>query len=151
MQPSKGGIKGTVIMVPLKVCSLTTFRVMVISTSVPCGSRSLKAVTLGMLWPKPFTAASSTILSIGSVDEWREESKLGSSGCFLRLSSTFAALRFAMPGFRLRPFSSVSFRFFLSKSVQCEPALILLCVTLKYGQLSRSPCPKMFLLYMWIQ
>ena len=71
MQPSKGGIKGTVIMVPLKVCSLTVFMIMVISTSVPCGSRSLKPVTPGMLWPKPFTAASSTILSIGSTKVFR--------------------------------------------------------------------------------
>ena len=50
-----------------------------------------------------------------------EEPSLDSS----LLSSTFAALRFAMPGFRLHPF-----RFFLSKSVQCEPAFIVFIGTL---------------------
>ena len=44
--------------------------------------------------------------------------------CQCRGTQAFA-LRFAMPGFRLHPFSFVSFRFFLSKSVQCEPAFSL--------------------------
>ena len=69
MQPSKGGIKGTVIMVPLKVFKIlqalfiSVHSVHIVSSSF---NRFSKPAMLVMLWQRLFTAASLIILSIGS-------------------------------------------------------------------------------------
>lgn len=71
MQPSKGGIKGTVIMVPLKVCFLKSrhncISLLPVNDPLLPLIRFTKLATLAMLWQRQFTAASLITSFIGSI------------------------------------------------------------------------------------
>ena len=62
MQPSKGGIKGTVIMVPLKVLMMMIVKEMIASLLLmmlySSAIRFMRLATLAMLWQKLFIAVS---------------------------------------------------------------------------------------------